>query len=71
MFPATTPAPNPTTNCALSIPGPLCGGEGGSPNVGGEGFVHIHAGIHGIGDLNAADYDWRNPVATVTVERVR
>ncbi|MCP5449148.1 MAG: spondin domain-containing protein [Gammaproteobacteria bacterium] len=61
----------PNDELCASIPGPLCGGEGGSPNAGGEGFVHIHAGIHGIGDLSAADYDWRNPVATVTVERVR
>ena len=61
----------PNDELCVSIPGPTCGGVGGSPNVGGEGFVHIHAGIHGIGDLSAADYDWRNPVATVTVERVR
>ena len=61
----------PNDELCASIPGPLCGGEGGSPNAGGEGFVHIHAGIHGIGDLSAADYDWRNPVATIKVERVR
>ena len=61
----------PNDELCASIPGPLCGGEGGSPNAGGEGFVHIHAGIHDIGDLNASAYDWRNPVATVTVERVR
>mgnify|MGYP000870094384 FL=1 len=61
----------PNDELCASIPGPLCGGEGGSPNAGGEGFVHIHAGIHGIGDLSASAYDWRNPVATVTVERVR
>lgn len=52
------------------IPGPVCGGEGASPNAGGEGFVHIHAGIHGIGDLSAADRDWRNPVVKITVKRV-
>ena len=61
----------PNDELCASIPGPLCGGEGGSPNAGGEGFVHIHAGIHGIGDLNASAYDWRNPVATIKVERVR
>ncbi|QQS52962.1 MAG: spondin domain-containing protein [Candidatus Competibacteraceae bacterium] len=61
----------PNDELCTSIPGPTCGGAGGSPEAGGEGFVHVHAGIHGIGDLSAADYDWRNPVATITVERVR
>lgn len=60
----------------LSIPGPFfteCGGPGGGAMaVGGEeGYVHIHAGIHGIGDLVAADRDWRNPVAHITIQRVR
>src|SRR5262249_2598779 len=48
--------------CA-SIPGPNfteCGGPGGGGKPGGgEGYVHIHAGIHGIGDLNASVRDWR------------
>jgi hypothetical protein len=52
------------------IPGPYCGGKALSPNDPGEGFVHVHAGIHGIGDLNAAEYDWRNPVALITVHRL-
>lgn len=52
------------------IPGPVCGGEGASPNAGGEGFVHIHAGIHGIGSLPASERDWRNPVAEITIKRV-
>jgi len=58
----------------LYIPGPMfveCGGGGGGMRAGGgEGYVHIHAGIHGIGDFKAADRDWRNPVALVTVRRV-
>lgn len=56
--------------CA-SIPGPpfICQGEGVSA-AGGEGFVHIHGGIHGIGDLNKADVDWRNPVARVVIKRI-
>jgi len=40
----------------------------------GEGFIHIHAGIHGIGGpdgLDAATYDWRNPVVEVSIERIR
>jgi len=60
--------------CA-SIPGPFfeeCGGPGGGADVigGAEGYVHIHAGIHGIGDLNASERDWRNPVARITIRRV-
>ena len=50
-----------------NIPGPVCGGEGNSPDAGGEGFVHITAGIQGIGDLEPADYDWRNPVADIVI----
>lgn len=57
--------------CA-NIPGPACGGSG-APGTGpeGEGFVHIHRGVHGIGDLDESVYDWRNPVAKVTVRLVR
>jgi hypothetical protein len=59
-----------------SIPGPgfsECGGDGGGmmPSGGEEGFVHVHQGIHGIGDLLPSARDWRNPVAHVTVQRVR
>lgn len=53
-----------------SIPGPHCGGEPFNA-AGGEGYVHIHAGIHGTGDLVAADTDWRNPVAKVVIEKVK
>lgn len=60
----------------VSIPGPLfaeCNGSGGggAPAGGEEGFVHIHSGIHGVGDLKPAKRDWRNPVAAITVRRVR
>ena len=45
-----------------------CGGAGGGGRPGGgEGFVHIHNGIHGVGDLNAALRDWRNPVARILI----
>lgn len=60
----------PNDEVCLHIPGPVCGGEGGSPTAGGEGYVHIHAGIHGIGDLVAADRDWRNPAAKVVIKRI-
>ena len=56
-----------------SIPGPFfeeCGGPGGGGAPGGgEGYVHIHAGIHGIGDMDAGERDWRNPVAKITIAR--
>lgn len=59
----------PNDELCISIPGPTCGGAGGSPGTGGENFVHIHAGIHGIGDLPPSDRDWRNPVAKITIQR--
>lgn len=56
-------------DCA-HIPGPQCGGLGeGFNEEDGEGFVHIHGGIHGIGDLEPADHDWKNPIARVVVTR--
>lgn len=47
---------------------------GAGINVNGEGYIFVHAGIHGIGGpdgLDAATYDWRNPVVEVTIERIR
>ena len=57
----------------INIPGPTCAGVGPSPGVnpGDENHVHVHRGTHGIGDLAAHVYDWRNPVARITVKRVR
>ena len=62
-----------------SIPGPgfaecitpsnPAGNGGGAQVGGGEGYVHIHAGIHGIGNISAAMRDWRNPVARITIRR--
>lgn len=57
-------------SCAY-IPGPPCGNELSASDVEGEGYVHIHAGIHGIGDLAAADFDWRNPVARISIRRIK
>jgi hypothetical protein len=61
-------------SCA-NIPGPNfseCGGPGagGQPAGGEEGYVHIHAGIHGIGDFEPSVRDWRNPVALITIRRM-
>ena len=56
-------------DCAF-IPGPFCGSPGVRDTAGAEGFVHIHAGVHGIATLVPADHDWRNPVAKVTIRRI-
>jgi len=53
-----------------NIPGPACAEDSGNGNTPGEGFIHIHNGIHGIGDIDAVEYDWRNPVAKVVIKRV-
>lgn len=52
-----------------NIPGPACGGSGASPDDDGEGFTHIHRGLQGVGDLNAAANAWTDPVAEITVTR--
>jgi hypothetical protein len=47
---------------------------GSGINENGEGYIHIHSGIHGIGGeggLDPALDDWRNPVVEVTIERIR
>jgi len=54
--------------CA-SIPGPHCGGAPFSAGLA-EGFVHVSRGISGNGDLAPDAYDWRNPVARITVRRI-
>lgn len=56
-------------SCA-TVPGPPCGSGGVHDPAPAEGFVHIHPGIHGVGDLPAADFDWRNPVVKVEVVRL-
>ena len=52
------------------IPGPPCENAGVRDTAEAEGFVHVHAGIHGIGDLDPAMHDWRNPVAEIIIKRV-
>ena len=56
----------------VEIPGPpsVCAGEGFNPGSG-EGYVHVSEGIHGVGDLSANVYDWRNPVASISIRRVK
>lgn len=66
-------------NCA-NIPGPRCGGAALSePSEKDEGYVYISNGFHELGAkdklgneiLSPAVYDWRNPVAKITVRRVK
>ncbi len=54
--------------CAF-IPGAPCGNVGVRA-LGGEGFVRISEGIHGVGSLPANIWDWRNPVAKITIRRI-
>lgn len=53
------------------IPGPPCGNPHVRNTAGAEGFVHVHAGIHGTGDLSPDRFDWRNPVAEVVIAPIR
>jgi len=57
--------------CA-NIPGPpfACTGEGFNEESG-EGYVYIHPGIQGNGDLDSSAYDWNNPVAKITIKRIK
>lgn len=49
------------------IPGPPCGNGGVRVTAGSEGFVYIHSGIQGVGDVTPEN-DWRNPVAQITIQ---
>ena len=55
-----------TENCS-DIPGPPCGNPFNRVPAGAEGYVSVHSGIHGIGDILPENRDWRNPVAWITV----
>ena len=59
-------------DCAY-IPGPACPADSGNDRAvdDAEGYVYVHNGIHDSADLSAAAYDWRNPVASITVELTR
>jgi len=57
-------------SCA-HIPGPPCGNAFVRATEGAEEYVHVHSGIHGIGDLAPEQFDWRNPVAEVVISPIR
>jgi hypothetical protein len=54
--------------CAF-VPGAPCGSFGARA-LDGEGFVRISEGIHGVGSLPANLWDWRNPVAKISIRRL-
>ncbi|MCB1043446.1 MAG: fasciclin domain-containing protein [Acidobacteria bacterium] len=51
----------------LSVPGAPCGSVGQRNQTGAEGYVFFANGVQGIGDLAASEFDWRGPVALVTI----
>ena len=51
------------------VPGPPCGNIGVRATDNAEGYVYVHAGIHGGSDLDPSMHDWRTPVAKVTLRR--
>lgn len=57
-------------NCDY-IPGPPCGNPGVRDTENAEGYVHVHSGIHGVGNLMPEDFDWNNPVVKIHIEAVR
>lgn len=57
------------TESCEHIPGPPCGNPGVRVPEGSEGYVLVHSGIHGIGDLQPSTKDWNNPVAVISIER--
>lgn len=56
-------------DCAY-VPGPPCAMDSGNASDDGEGIITVHNGIHGIKDIPAMHYDWRGPIALVTINRM-
>jgi len=59
----------------VNIPGPLCAGQGneqgGVLGEEGEGYIYTRNGVHGIGNIAPSVADWNNPVAKITIQRIR
>jgi hypothetical protein len=49
------------------IPGPPCGNPFMRDTDDAEGFVFVHSGIHGTGDLLPNAWAWQNPVVEIAV----
>jgi hypothetical protein len=62
-----------TENRADIVPAPFCNGPGGTdqdqPEIDGFGRINRHPTLKGVGDLPLS-FDWRGPVAQVTITRV-
>ena len=52
------------------VPGPFCKHFFARATQEAEGFVYVHSGIHGVGNLVPALHDWHNPVARITIRRL-
>lgn len=52
------------------IPGPPCENPEVRDTDEAEGFVHIHNGFHGVGDLLPEVWGWHNPVVRVDIRRL-
>ena len=72
MSPAYDAGTEKNDELCVSIPGPpfICNGEGYNADSG-EGYVYIHPGIFGIGDLPDYAHDWNNPVAKITIRKIK
>lgn len=49
------------------IPGPACDSHLVRATDGAEGFIHVHPGLHGGGDLSPAEWNWQNPVVEIKI----
>ncbi|CAM9238669.1 unnamed protein product [Ectocarpus fasciculatus] len=69
-FDAGTEINNEKCTC---IPGRACPGSTRNQKeihrAGTEGFIHVHRGFQGVGDLSKEEYGWQNPVAEVVVSK--
>lgn len=52
------------------IPGPPCNNPNSRQTEGAEGYVYVHSGIHGIGDLPSSEFSWLNPVAKIVIQKI-
>lgn len=52
--------------CAF-IPGPPCGSPLVRDTDGAEGFIHVHPGLQGTGDLSPAAWNWQSPVVEIKI----
>lgn len=70
MAPAYDAGTEANTESCEHIPGPPCMMPEVRVTDGAEGYVYVHPGISGEGDLTQSGYDWRNPVAKFVIERL-